>query len=106
MGSAQEKALGIENIRQNQALFCNYTAVDRDLKNQIVIYVEPVFLSTLVDQLTGFGKVTALTMLKHLFSSYRAIYEIDLEENAVKMMVPYDPAKPLSRTIEILEKGR
>ena len=53
MGSAQEQALGTENIRQNHVLFQKYTAVDRNLKNQIVKAMEPVFLSPLVDQLTG-----------------------------------------------------
>ena len=53
----------------------------------------PVFLSPLVDQLIGFGQVSALTMLKHLLSSKGEIDEIDLEENAVKIMGPYDPAE-------------
>ena len=35
------------------------------------------------------------TMIQHLLSSYGEIGEIDLEENAVKMMGPYDPAEPL-----------
>ena len=68
--------------------------------------MEPVLLSPLVDQLTGFGKVSALTMLHHIFSSYRAINKIDLEENTIKMMGPYDPAEPLAQIIEQLEKGR
>ena len=59
------------------------------MKNQIVKAVEPVFLSPLVNQFTGFGQVTALTVLLHLFSRYRSIYKIDLEGNAVKMMGPY-----------------
>ena len=45
-------------------------------------------------------------MLQHLFASYGAIDEIYLEENSVKMMGPYDPAKTLARLIEQLEKGR
>ena len=45
-------------------------------------------------------------MLKHLFTSYEVIYEIELEENVVNMMGPYDPAEPLARFIEKLEKGR
>ena len=45
-------------------------------------------------------------MLQHLFASYGAIEEIDLKENAVKMMGPYDPAEPLARLIEQLEKER
>ena len=56
--------------------------------------VEPVLLSPLVDYLTGFRHVSAITMIKHLFSSYGEIDEIDLEENVVNMMGPYDPAKP------------
>ena len=65
-------------------------------KKKIVTAVEPVFLPPLMDQLIGFGQVYALTLLHHLLTSYRAIDEIDLEENAAKMIEPYDPAKPLA----------
>ena len=70
------------------------------LKKKIATTVEPVFLSPLVDQITGFGQVSALTMLQYLLSSYGDIDKIDLEENAVKMMGPYNPAEPLARLIE------
>ena len=59
-----------------------------------------------MDQLKGFGQVYALTILQHLFASYRVIYEINLKENAVKMMTPYERTEPLSRLIEQLEKRR
>ena len=59
-----------------------------------------------MDQLKGFGQVSTLTMLQQLLSSYRAIDEIDLEENAVKIIGSYDPVEPLSQLIEQLEKGR
>ena len=49
---------------------------------------EPVFLSPLVDQMTGFGQVSALTMIKHIFKIYREIEQINIEENVVKMMGP------------------
>ena len=68
--------------------------------------VEPVFLSPLVDHLTGFGQVSTLTMLQHLFSSYWSIDEIDLKENAVRIMGSYNSAEPLARLIKQLEKGR
>ena len=45
-------------------------------------------------------------MLKHLFYSYEAINKINLEENAIKMMGPYDPATPPAQLIGKLEKGR
>ena len=96
MGSAQYQALGTENIKQNQALFQKYTAVYRALKKQIFTEVELVFPYPLLDQLTGFGQVSALTMLQNLFSSYRTIDKIYLKENVVKMMGPCDAAKPLA----------
>ena len=105
VGSAQEQALGTEKFWKNQAVFRKYTAVDRALKNQIVTSVEPVFLYSLVYQLTGFGQVSALTMLHHLFSNNGAINKINLKENTVKMMGPYDLAEPLSLIIEQLERG-
>ena len=77
-------------------MFRKYTAVDGALKKQIVTAVEPVFISPLVDKLTGFLQVSAITMLQHLFASYGVIGEINLEENAVKMMGPYDPTEPLA----------
>ena len=91
IGTAQEQALENEKFWQNQDLFRKYTSVDGALKKQIVTEVGPVFLSSLVDQLTGFGKVTALTMLQHIFFSYGVINEINLEENAVKIIGSYDP---------------
>ena len=83
-------------------MFRKYTAIDGALKNQIFTAVEPVFLSPLVDKLTSFVQVSALTMLQHLFSSYGAIDVIDLKEKAVKIMGPYDPTEPLSRIIKQL----
>ena len=105
LGSAQYQALRTKYFRQNQVMFRKHTTVDKALKMQIVTAVEPVLLSPLVDNFTGFGKVYALTMLQHLFASYGVIGEINLEENAVKMMGPYNPAEPLSQLIKQLEKG-
>ena len=73
MGNAKEQAMRTDKFKKNQVLVQKYTAVDGALKNQIATAVEPVFLSPLVDQLTGFGQVSALTIIQHLFSSYRVI---------------------------------
>ena len=75
-------------------------------QNQIATEVQPVVLYPLVDQLTGFGWVSILDMMQHLFNSYGAIDETDLEENGVKMMGLCEPVEPLSHLIEKLEKGR
>ena len=80
-------------------MFRKYTAMDGALKNQIITAVDPVFLSPLVEQLTRFRQVSALTMLQNLFSSYGVIDEINLEENGVNMMGPYNPTEPITRLI-------
>ena len=56
--------------------------------------------------MTGFGHFYALQMLQHSFRSYRVIDKMNLEEDAVKMMGPDDPAEPLACLIKKLEKGR
>ena len=58
--------------------------MDSDLNNLNVLAVQTVFLSPLMDQMILFGQVSLLTMIQHLFKKYRAIYEINLKENAVK----------------------
>ena len=40
----------------------------------------------------------------HLFRSYGEIDDINLEENDVKMMGPYNPAEPLACLLEHLDK--
>ena len=106
IGTYQEQALGTERFQKKQALFRRCTTVDGGLKGHIITAVQPVLLSALVDQLTGFGQVTALQMIQNLFNSYNVIDKIDLEENAVKMMDQYYPTEPLSRLFNKLEKGR
>ena len=81
-------------------MFRKYTAVDGALKNHIVAAVGPAFLSPLVDQLTNCGQVSVFTILQHLFSIYRVIDKIYLDENAVNMVGPYNPAEPLAQIIE------
>ena len=56
-------------------------------------------------QLAGFGKVTTLQILQHLFNYYGTIDKIDLKGNTVKRMGPYDPAEPLFLLITKIEKG-
>ena len=41
-------------------------------------------------------------MLQRIFNSYEALDEIDLEENALKMVGPYDPGEFLSWIVEQL----
>ena len=53
--------------------------MDGSIKKQIIMAVQQVFLSPLVDQLMLFVQVTALKMLWHLFNSYGSIEKIYLK---------------------------
>ena len=57
-----------------------------------------------MDQLTGFGYVTALDILENFFKEYGEKDKIYLKENSMKMMQAYDPSEPLARLIEQFEK--
>ena len=72
-GAAQEQALGTKRFRKIQALFIRCTAVEKALKDHIVAAVQPVFLSSLVDQLTGFLQVSVLQFFYHLYNSFGEI---------------------------------
>ena len=55
--------------------------------------------------MTVFGLVSALKMLNNILLSYGKIDLINIEENNVNMMGPYNPAEPLAQFIKQLEKG-
>ena len=89
-----------------KALFRRCTSVDGAIKKQTVTAVHKVFLLSIIDHLTGSVEVMALDILQHLFRSYGAIKEIDLKENVVNIIGPYEPSEPLSCLIDQLKNGR
>ena len=93
--TSQEKAVATEWFNQNQDLFWKYTAANGALKKQIIQYIDPIFLSPIKDKLTGFLWVKYLETMNNLFRTHREIDNINFEENAVRMMVVYNPAKNL-----------
>ena len=48
--------------------------------------MQPFLLFPLVEQLISFGPFSVLAMLQHIYTFDGAIDEIDLKENAVKIM--------------------
>ena len=59
-----------------------------------------------MDQLTGSVELMVLDILQHLFRSYGAIKKIDLKENVVMIICPYEPSEPLSCLIDQIKSGR
>ena len=62
--------------------------------------MEPIFLFTINNQLTYFIEVTDLDMMNDIFRDYGEIDGFYPEENCVRMIVPYNPSKPLARLIK------
>ena len=93
MGTAKVQALGTKRFRQNQALFRRLIAVEEAIKKHIFTVAQPLFLSPPVDQLTSFGQANALQILYHLFNYYRTIDGIEIKENPMKIVGPYNPAE-------------
>eukprot|EP00978_Attheya_sp_CCMP212_P021255 scaffold61947_cov63-Attheya_sp.AAC.1 len=92
--------------KRNQRVYEKYGNTDKALKKQIEATVEEDFLSTLHHELTGFNQVTALQMVTHLYTTYGDIDKVDIEDNQVAMMKPYNPEKPLNILTSQLEDGR
>ena len=79
LGTTQENPLRTERFCQSQALFKWYTAVDGELKKQIITTVEHVFMYPIKDILKGFKQVTCMVMMAHLFKAYGTIDDINLK---------------------------
>ena len=45
-------------------------------------------------------------MIKHLFSFYGEIHEINLEENTIRILGPYDPAETFDRLFDLIKNGQ
>ena len=94
MNTTQDQALRNERLQKNKALFRRYTAVYVVILKQIVMLVQPVLMSPLMDKLTGFRQVIAHQITQNLFNSYGTIDKLDLEENVVHILGSYYPAEP------------
>jgi hypothetical protein len=95
-----------DKFKRQQRAFEKYHNADKALKKQIENTVEADFLSALNNELTGFGRVTALQMVTYLYKTYGKIDDEDIEKNNVDMMKPYDPELPLAKLTKQLEDGR
>ena len=63
-----------------------YTFINEALKKQLIKAAVILLLSSIKDQLPGFGWVMAMEMTNHLFMAYRAIDQIYPEEKSVCMV--------------------
>lgn len=90
---------------RNKATFNDYTSLQLALKKQLIAAVEPIYLRAIRDKYVGFGNLTILEMLTHLYSSYAKITPADLEKNDARMKAPYDANDPPELLIQQVQDG-
>ena len=69
-----------QHLEQKQ-VFHTYHEVDQALRNQIIAAVPDVYIWALKHTTTGFGNVTSLQLLSHLWSNYGVITQKELDDN-------------------------
>ena len=84
-------------------LYADFVAVGNALKKQLLAAVDDIYLCSLKMPYIGYGNVTVLELLTHLYSTYAKISPGDLEENERRMKTPYDANFPIELLFKQVE---
>jgi hypothetical protein len=80
--------------------------LDKSIKQQIIKAVkDPIFLKPIKNHITGFSRVTAHTMLQHLFNAYGDITPLKLDANDTMMKDKWDPSTPTIYLFSRIQDG-
>jgi len=88
---------------KNFAIYADFIAVGNALKKQLLAAVNDIYLCTLKMPYIGYGNVTVLQLLTHLYSTYAKISPGDLEANDKRMKAAYDPNLPIEFLFKQIE---
>lgn len=93
----------LHTYKTNLALYEEYISTDAALKKQLLAAVDDLYVSALKQDYVGYGRVTTLDLLNHLYSAYVDIHDAALRENQERMMAPWDPSSPFETLIKQIE---
>jgi len=85
--------------------FNTYQAVSQALRNLILAAVPPVYINSLSHDITGFGNVSALTIIPSLWKRYGTITQAELAENISRMSAPWNLPQPIEDLFLQLTRG-
>mgnify|MGYP002806862359 FL=1 len=85
------------------ALFRQYDAADKALKQQIVGAVEDMFLRPLRSKYVGYQNSSTLDFFNHLYATYANINASDLLSNDEQMKADYDANQPIELFFDQIE---
>jgi hypothetical protein len=101
--TAAQIAVRQRTHRDNLALFREYLATDKALKQQVIGAVNPMYIRTLRHRVTGFANATTLQLLSHLYATYGRLSPADLQANDARLRTGYDPNQPIEALIDQVE---
>jgi len=98
-----------ESIRAFNSLLAEHSlaiTVREELKKQLLLTVDQLYLVTLEDAIFGFANVTVADMLTHLNTTYSTITCSDLETNWASIRTLWTPSEPIKLLWDRLREVR
>lgn len=86
-------------------IYATYRLVGNALKKQLLAAVDDIFICSLKAPYIGYGNVTVLDLLTHLFATYAQISPGDLANNESRMTKDYDPNLPIETLFLQIEEA-
>jgi hypothetical protein len=90
---------------KNDAKFRTYHAADQALKTLLLAACPKDYLLALENTDMGFGHVTTLQLLTHLWTTYGTITEADLDANLARLSAPWHPPTPIERFFKQIDEA-
>lgn len=91
--------------KEDRTIFRLYHEVDKALRNQVIDAVHPHYIRALHDNLLGYGSLTCLQLLDHLWTNYGTITQDELDQNVVRMTQAWSPPTPIETLFTQLDDG-
>ena len=87
------------------SVFRTYNEVDKALRTQIIDAVADHYIEDLYDPTLGYGNVSSLALLTHLWTNHGKITQDELDANQLRMQAPWNPPTPIEALFTQLNVG-
>ena len=81
-----------------------YHAADKSIRKQLLEAVPSVYLEEISHETLGFGQVTSLQILDHLWATHGTIDDDQLAQNLETIKTPWQPPTPIETLFTQLKK--
>lgn len=95
----------VRKLADDTQAFKKYHNTDKALRKQLIAATPPVYIDALSDPDYGFGSVTCLQLLTHLWTTYGTLSIADKDANLQRMATPWHPPTPIETLFKQLQDG-